>query len=88
MTADVVPIDAAVEALLGVMRQGRRDEARLDAARTELEQVRADLTRTRAELKKARSGREAASSRSLDEASGRELAHELRARVGRRLHRG
>ncbi|ANC32860.1 hypothetical protein [Isoptericola dokdonensis] len=76
MTAAVVPIDAAAEALLGVMRQGRRDEARLEAARAELEQVRAELDA----LKKKKA-------RTVEKASGRELAHELGARVSRRLHR-
>jgi hypothetical protein len=76
MRTDVVPIDAAVEAILGVIRQGRREEDRLATAREEI-----------AELQAAAAARSKAGP-TLSEASGRELARALGSRVKRRLRRG
>lgn len=76
MGAEVVPMDAAVEAILGVVRQGRREEARLASAREEIEALRSAATRGRS------------SGPTLAEASGRELARALGSRVKRRLRRG
>ncbi|WP_407316950.1 hypothetical protein UQW22_10725 [Isoptericola halotolerans] len=74
MSADVVPIDAAAEALLGVMRHGRREEARLHEVQRQL----------KAEKKRA-SARGAPTT--IDQFSGRELIEELGSRLKRRLLR-
>ena len=76
LRSDVVPIDAAVEAILGVIRQGRREEDRLATARDEI-----------VELEEAAKARRQAGP-PLTEASGRELARALGARVKHRLRRG
>ncbi|MEL7976894.1 hypothetical protein AAG589_13610 [Isoptericola sp. F-RaC21] len=74
--SEVVPMDAAVEAILGVIRQGRREEDRLATARDEI-----------AELEEAARARRKAGP-ALSEASGRELVRALGSRVKRRLRRG
>ncbi|GAA4720838.1 hypothetical protein GCM10023216_07350 [Isoptericola chiayiensis] len=74
--ADVVPIDAAAEALLGVIRQGRRDETRLKEARRRIKS-----------LEKAAAAHRP-SGTAIEAASGRELVHELGSRLRRRLRRG
>ncbi|SKC36110.1 hypothetical protein [Krasilnikoviella flava] len=76
MRSAVVPIDAAVEAILGVIRQGRREEDRLATAREEIAALEAD----------ARARRKTGPA--LSEASGRELVRALGSRVKRRLRRG
>lgn len=75
MGADVVPIDAAAEALLGVIRRGRREEDRLREAREEIAALRKSAARRRKQRPRP----------SIEDASGAELLRELRARSGRRL---
>jgi len=82
LRSDVVPLDAAVEAILGVIRQGRREEGRLIAARTEI----TDLKAAAAESAVAAAARRKAGP-TVSEASGRELARALGSRVKRRLRR-
>ncbi|MFE7407805.1 hypothetical protein [Isoptericola sp. NPDC057559] len=76
LRADVVPIDAATEAVLGVIRQGRRDEDRLFTAREEVVELEESATASRK------------AGPALSEASGRELVRALGARAKRRLRRG
>ncbi|WP_166849894.1 hypothetical protein [Isoptericola sp. BMS4] len=79
LSAETVPIDAAAEAILGVMRQGRRDEARLSKAREALKERSANASAVE---------RAAASPvPALESVSGRELARELGGRLKRRLGR-
>lgn len=77
--AHVVPIDAAAEAIYGVIRQGRRDEDRLLEIR---ESLKGQTARAAAAERAA-----AAAGPALETASGRELARELGARLKRRLGR-
>ncbi len=76
LRSDVVPIDAAVEAIYGVIRQGMREEDRLATARDEIEELEGA----------AKAWRQAGPA--LTEASGRELVRALGGRVKRRLRRG
>jgi hypothetical protein len=77
MHTDVVPIDAAAEAVLAVIRQGRRDEDRALAAQEKLT----------AEIEAARAAPSPSPGRTIEQASGRELARELGKRLKRRASR-
>ncbi|MFD6176432.1 MULTISPECIES: hypothetical protein [unclassified Isoptericola] len=79
LSSAVVPIDAAVEAILGVTRQGRRDEDRLATAREEVARLEEENAALRGELTR---------SKALADASGRELVRALGSRAKRRVQRG
>ncbi|MFC8599616.1 hypothetical protein [Isoptericola sp. NPDC057191] len=92
LSSAVVPIDAAVEAILGVVRQGRRDEERLAKAREEVSRLEEEAAaRRKADAKAAKvakPGKSGQSGTTVADASGRELVRALGSRVKRRVRRG